>query len=216
MHRSWQYSHLILDYFKDGRVTGQSLKQRLQDKMSAAYNLEQIATKKQIPIQEPFQRMKMGSLCVLSPDKDWYVHDLIADFEKSPEQKMIEAAIAMDSAKLQFWKTVTEAAKKAVTKWVPERWGLELLREDVEASAENESSAILYACMQGYKHGIILTGDAGIKGLTKALDYLDSHNVSASSSIRFSRFLTMGASQRIDIGSRPTCRPTSTCKAGKI
>jgi beta-lactamase superfamily II metal-dependent hydrolase len=184
MHRPWQYSSVILDYFKDGRITSQSLRDRLQDKMSAAYNLEQIATKRNITIKEPFQGLKIGSFFVLSPDQNWYVHELIADFQKSPEQKMSEAAIAKDSVKLSFLKTAVEAAKKEVTKWVPENWGLELLREDEETSAENDSSIILYAYMEDYRRGIILTGDAGVKGLTKALDYLDSHGVSASTHIK--------------------------------
>jgi beta-lactamase superfamily II metal-dependent hydrolase len=45
LHRPWHYSHVIIDYFKDGRITNQSLKARLQENMSAAYQLEQLAIK---------------------------------------------------------------------------------------------------------------------------------------------------------------------------
>jgi beta-lactamase superfamily II metal-dependent hydrolase len=184
IHRPWQYSHLILDYFKDGRITNNSLKERLQNKMSAAYNLEQIAAKKRIPIKQPFRGEKIGAFYVLSPDRDWYIHELIADFEKSPLQKAMEAAFALDS-RFASLKKFVEAAQRSVRNWAAERWDLELLREDVETSAENESSAILFAYMHDHKHGIILTGDAGVRALTSALDYLDIHSVSASALIKF-------------------------------
>jgi hypothetical protein len=130
--------------------------------------------------------MCVGSFYVLSPDKEWYIHDLIADFEKSPQQKTVEAALAAaDSVRYGAFRKFTEAARRAVTKWINEWWDIELLREDVETTAENESSAILYAWMAEYKHGILLTGDAGIRALTKAMDYLESHSVSASASIKF-------------------------------
>ncbi len=183
LHRPWHYSHIILDYFKDGRITSQSLKTRLQEKMATAYQLEQLAIEKGIEIKEPFQGSVIGPFHVLSPDQEWYVHDLIADFEKSPEQKMAEAAAAISPAERLF-KVIAEAAKTGAA-WVAEKWELELLREDVETTAENESCAVLYAYMEDYKHGILLTGDAGVKALGKAVDYLDAHNVSAPLSIKF-------------------------------
>lgn len=82
MHRPWNHSKLILDYFKDGRLTNNSLRERLQNKMGAAYALERLAVSKGIPISEPFKGMKIGDFFVLSPEKEWYIHDLIADFEK--------------------------------------------------------------------------------------------------------------------------------------
>jgi beta-lactamase superfamily II metal-dependent hydrolase len=185
MHRPWQHSHLILEYFRDGRITNQSLKDRLQGKMSDAYKLEQLALKKGVTIKEPFQGMQIGEFYILSPERDWYIHDLIAEFEKSPDQKTYAAAAAMDNARnFGAFRVVADAVKKAV-KWVAERWDMELLREGVETSAENESSAILYAYMKEEKEGVLLTGDAGVKALKRALDYLDSHNVSAAKLIKF-------------------------------
>jgi len=182
LHQPWHYSHVIIDYFKDGRITNQSLKARLQDNMAAAYQLEQIAIKKGIEIKEPFQGEAIGEFHVLSPDKEWYVHNLIANFEKSPEQIKAESEEGLSKA-AKVVKLLAETAKKGAA-WVAERWDLELLREDVETTAENESCAILYAYMEDYKEGILLTGDAGIKALTKAVDYLNFHNVSASQHIK--------------------------------
>jgi beta-lactamase superfamily II metal-dependent hydrolase len=183
LHRPWLYSHVIIDYFKDGRITNQSLKTRLQENMAAAYQLEQLAIRKRIEIKEPFRGEAIGAFHVLSPDKEWYVHDLIANFEKSPEQIKAEAEASLTAVE-KYLRIITEGAKKGA-QWVAEKWDLELLREDVETTGENESSAILYAYMQDHQHGILLTGDAGVKALGRAVDCLNVHNVSAPLSIKF-------------------------------
>lgn len=183
LHRPWNYSKIILDYFKDGRITNESLRQRLQEKMASAYQLEQIALRNGIEIREPFQGASIGEFHVLSPEKDWYVHELIADFSKSPDQKKSETA-ALQQPTGGLLRALSEAAKRAAT-WIADKWEIELLREDVKTSAENESSVVLYGYMQDYKHGILLTGDAGVNALGRAVDYLDINNVSAPQSINF-------------------------------
>lgn len=183
MHRPWNYSRVILDYFKDGRITSDSLKDRLQQKMRAAYELEQIAQSKRIPIKEPFQGERIGVFHVLSPNRDWYIHDLIPAFEKSPAQKLAEEAAAQ-SMGLDLFKALREVARKATT-WVAEQWNIELLRENVETSAENESSAILYAYMEDEKEGIVLTGDAGVRALSAAAEYLEKHGIDVPQSVKF-------------------------------
>ncbi len=182
MHRPWNHSHLILNYFRDGRITNSSLKERLQNKMGAAYALEKLALSKGITIAEPFQGMKIGDFFVLSPDKDWYIHDLIADFEKSPEARAIKTT-RLDT-KVGIFAALTEAAVKAV-EWISERWDQEFLREDIETSAENESSVVLYGYFEDQKAGVLLTGDAGILALRKSGEYLLTHNVDPSKHLRF-------------------------------
>ena len=147
MHRPWEHSAIIRDYFKDGRITDESLAERLKTKMQAAYRLEEIATEKGIPIYEPFQGDPIGPFWVLSPPENWYIHELIPAFEKSPEQKPAQAMA----------KTIGGLLADAVRmagEWLSERWNIELLREDVETSAENESSVILFADFDG--HGVLL------------------------------------------------------------
>ena len=183
MHQPWNHSHLICSYFKDGRITSESLARRLQEKMRAAYDLELIAQRRRIQIKEPFQGDQIGLFHVLSPSREWYVHDLIPAFEKSPEVKQAEEIAAPGQA-YAFLKALAEAARNGLT-WVAERWDVELLREDVETSAENESSVILYGHMQEDQEGLLLTGDAGIRGLNVAADYLESHQISAPQHVKF-------------------------------
>lgn len=183
MHRPWNHSHLICDYFRDGRITDVSLIRRLQEKMRAAYELEQIAQGKEVEIREPFQGDQIGHFRVISPARDWYVHELIPAFEKSPEIKLTERLLGRAEPS-GLLKTLAEAARKGLT-WVTERWDLELLRENVETSAENESSVILYGYMPEDREGLLLTGDTGVRGLTAAADYLEKNNVSAAQHVNF-------------------------------
>lgn len=176
MHRPWEYSETILQYFKDGRITDQSLAKRLKDKMSAAHALEEIAKRKRIAIKEPFQGSAIGAFYVLSPEKNWYVHDLVAEFSKSPQQKVVSAESYQPQG-------LISKAAAVVTKWLEEKWDYETLREDVETSAENESSVVLYA--QINQKGILLTGDAGVRALTASVEYAEKRGVSLPQTLRF-------------------------------
>lgn len=177
MHRPWEYSSLICNYFHDGRITDNSLAERLKEKMAAAHALECLAIEKSIPIFEPFQGSYIGPFLVLSPQKDWYIHDLIQAFEKSPEQKSTVVE-ALDRA----YESISEAIRKAIN-WVTEKWDSESLRENVSTSAENESSTILLANFGD--RGVLLTGDSGIQALKSAADYADSLGYSLSSNLTF-------------------------------
>lgn len=173
MHRPWNYSKAIHSYFDDGRMTPASLAERLKTKMAAAHALEKIALDKKIPIKEPFRGEAIGEFIVLSPERDWYVHTLIPEFEKSPELKKSADTIA---------EAITKALRTAGS-WISEAWGTESLRENVETSAENESSVILLGVIRD--HGILLTGDAGIRAQRAAADCADALEISLPSILKF-------------------------------
>jgi hypothetical protein len=122
-----------------------------------------MATEKKIKICEPYQGAKIGCFTVLSPSKNWYLHTLLPEFDKTPEQSKVAETSFMDKA--------FEALSTAID-FVKEAWDIESLREGVETSADNESSAVLYAKIDG--KGIFLCGDAGIRGLEHAADYADT------------------------------------------
>jgi len=177
MHRPWLYSDVIRQYFKDGRMTDNSLAERLKDKLSAAYALEELATAKGIPLHEPYQGSQIGAFHVMSPDKTWYAHTLIPDFAKSPEKK--DAAAAAENS----WAKAIFAAGKEMIAGVAESWGFETLREDVSTSAENESSVVLVGEIG--EHKILLTGDAGIQALGATASYAEARGVSLPQSVKF-------------------------------
>lgn len=170
LHRPWAYSRTILGYFQNGRLTDNSLSEYLKEAMSAAHSLEELAISRNIPIHEPFRGASIGPFVVLSPERDWYVHTLIAEFEKSPEQKRATEASA------GLLKRAMAEAARGVAGWLAEHWGLESLREDVSTSAENESSSVLFGVIDN--KGILLTGDSGVRALTATVAYAESRGVS--------------------------------------
>lgn len=161
IHRPWKYSAKIKDLFKDGRITSNSLSERLKDDLISAYVLEEIAERKNITIKEPFAGSQIGDFIVLSPSRKWYL-ELVPHFDKTPEAKVPEQSL-------------TSRAFQKLASWIDEEWDIETLSESGDTSAENESSVILYGNI-GNK-GILLTGDAGIMALTNAADYADSIDI---------------------------------------
>lgn len=175
MHQPWIYSEEIRQYFHDGRITDNSLAERLRDKMGAAYALEQLAEAKGVKVREPFAGEIIGGVFrVLSPKRDWYVHTLIPEFNKSPEQKK---AAAESISLAEVLRGFVEKARD----WIDDKWDIETLKDDPSTSAENESSVILYACIAG--KGILLTGDAGVRALGAAGLYANALGLNLPESV---------------------------------
>ena len=163
VHRPWEYAEEIRHWFKDGRITDESLASRLKDLLSHAYRLEELAEEKGIPVYEPYAGAKIGEFHVLSPDQDWYL-DLIPQFNKTPEARSVNMTEAMKSLGLR--------ALEKIASWVDEHWDIETLSENGETSYENESSVVLYGNLDG--RGVLLTGDAGIQALGRACDFAEA------------------------------------------
>lgn len=169
IHRPWEYTEILLDYFKDGRTTADSLKTKFKDKFSASYLLEEIAISKNIPIKEPYQGEWIGDFHVMSPSKDWYLHELIPDFNKTPEKKVENKGLAS---------LLAEGVQS-----IFESLDYETLKENGETSADNESSVILYAPFN--EKGYLLTGDAGINALEKTSEYSELKGLDLPNNLRF-------------------------------
>jgi beta-lactamase superfamily II metal-dependent hydrolase len=176
LHRPWNYPEQIIHWFGDGRITVPSLAARLQDAMTHAYRVEELALQKHIPIYEPFTGSTIGEFHVLSPTREWYM-DIIAHFDKTPETTK---AAPLSGG---FLMRAMEQLVEKVQSWVDERLDLETLSEDAETSFDNESSVILYAYLDG--KGIFLTGDAGVQALTRAADLLNSYKFDIPTSLSF-------------------------------
>lgn len=161
MHRPWSKEHTrgISDLFHDGRVTDNSVKEKLKAGLESAYQLEQLAIRKKIEIIEPFTGSSgwKNTLRIIGPTKDYY-DSLLPDFRSTPEPKRAS------------FSSIIEAAKDAV-KRIAEAWGVETLDDTGETSAENNSSAItLFHFNDNY---LLFTGDAGIPALENAITFLE-------------------------------------------
>lgn len=164
VHRPWVHPHKIRHLFKDGRITDNSLSDRLREGLRYAHRLEELAKQKNIKVNEPYTGSCIGIFRVLSPDKDWYL-DLVPQFNKTPDAYKAQESLT----------TCLQEIKNSVREYI----GFETLSEDGETSAENESSVILYANIAG--HGILLTGDAGNKALNRACDYAEQLKIDLQS-----------------------------------
>jgi len=166
LHRPWEHSSTIKGMFKDGRITDNSLSERIKDAYNFAFELEKIAIEKKIKIVEPFEGVSFdnGTITVLGPSKSYYL-SLVPDFNKTPE------------AKLSTFSKAVAGVSEAI-KWVFESMTIETLDENGETSAENNSCAIVLL-----KFGTayyLFTGDAGIPSLNRVLTYAKTHSIDLS------------------------------------
>lgn len=165
IHKPWDHSKEICDLFHDGRITDNSLSERLQKAYTYAYELVQLADNKGIDVREPFagRSSEDDALIVLGPTTDYY-RELIPDFARSPQAKTI-----FEKAYANFEKTV---------RWIQETLDIETLDESGETSAENRSSAVILLKFGGHKY--LFTGDAGIDSMNKVLEYAQDENIDIS------------------------------------
>lgn len=165
MHKPWDHSDEILNMFVDGRITQNSLNERLHDAYNFAHEIEEIAKDKNIATKEPFAGLSFngGIIKVLGPTEKFY-ESLIPEFTKSPESKT------------QLQKAFS-GIKEAVN-WVIESMDIETLTEDGETSAENNSSAIVLLEFNSQKY--LFTGDAGIEALNSVIEYSANNSIDIS------------------------------------
>ena len=165
MHKPWEHNIGKASLFKDGRVTDNSIGERLKKSLDTAYSLYELAIEKDIRVQEPFAGLGAfnNNLQVIGPAYEYY-NELLLDFTKMPEK----AAITSESS--FFLNPITTVAKKALS-WVTDHWSIDsIVDEGDETSAQNNSSVILQLTVDGKR--LLFTGDAGRQALTYAADCL--------------------------------------------
>jgi beta-lactamase superfamily II metal-dependent hydrolase len=160
MHRPWNRLEHVHDLVVDGRITHDSLQDRIIEALDAAYSLEELALEKGIPIWEPFTSVAMprgtGTIRVLGPSEPYYT-ELLPHFDDMPELE--EAAVANFSEKAYRF------AKAARYQDPAQIWQDETLEDPDEecVRAENNSSVILHLQVDDVQ--LLLTADAGVPAL---------------------------------------------------
>lgn len=179
IHKPWEYIKHIINYIEqnpnlniDGRITKESLKKRFENEYyKYAKELENIAKEKGITIKEPYENCIIGKFRVLSPNKKWYLFDLIPKSDKTKEIESMENF--EDKSNSEKFYTIYETFES------------ETLKDyDKITSRENESSVILYANFNN--RGILLTGDAGNEALKKAYNFANKElKIDISNNLKF-------------------------------
>ena len=155
MHRPWE--ELLPSWFRDGRITKDSLKDRLGDAFEKAKELDDVTknvTKPKLNVGKC--NHKGASITILGPTSEFY-KTCIANCEKTPQQANNVVNLPQ-----------SQSLKKSID-FEPYIEGEIKWYDDENTSAINESSLIILFEYDGVK--VLLTGDAGKKGLTKAINY---------------------------------------------
>ena len=160
MNMPWNHIDELYKKVNNGNITPASLERRLKETYTYIADLEKLANKYSIPIINSFEGTIIANkLIVLSPSKDFYL-DLLVESDKTP----LEEKESIIAAATRFVKTIINKLK--------ESWSDEKLKEDVSTEPDNETSTIVLGEMN--EESFLLTGDVGIRGLQKAIDYSSS------------------------------------------
>ena len=161
MHRPWE--ELLPSWFRDGRITKDSLKDRLGDVFEKAKELDDVTknvTKPKLNVGKC--NHKGASITILGPTSEFY-KTCIANCEKTPQQGKLVKNLPQTqggNGALAF-----EPYVKGKIKW-----------DDSESTSPiNESSLIILFEYEGSK--VLFTGDAGKEGLSKAIKYAHDNNI---------------------------------------
>jgi beta-lactamase superfamily II metal-dependent hydrolase len=179
MHRPWSHANSVASLFEDGHLIQKSaLSEKAQASMQNVRDLETIAMKKGISIEEPFSYVSSSlpsCFTILGPSREYY--RLLADEFCPADDFSAQIARMMKSAKAGVG-TIVEMANDLTVK--EDFWTETLLEPSAEAvSAVNNSSVILHISIAG--KNILLTADAGVPALSLAADCADAHGINLRS-----------------------------------
>lgn len=166
MHKPWDHAADIKNFFKNKSITVSGLEKRIEKSLQCASDLEDLAIKKNIPIFEPFQGLKLGGelVHILAPSSDYY-ESLLPSFRSTPQPK----------AEFDILTQLRKSAGEAV-KWIQDHIGIDLLNDDEDTtSSENNSSTVILFTIADQK--LLFTGDAGKTALLNAIAYAGSVGV---------------------------------------
>lgn len=165
MNRPWKDAGLKPEHFKDGRITKNSLAERLKDAFTMANDIECIAKKRRINVYRAFQGCNLlpDVLTVLAPTQASYKKFLLAS-QKTPE------SIIDELNKKSYKKVELEEETYDESRKIP--WF-----DDEDTSEVNQTSLVLSLHI-GEEH-FLLTGDAGKASLTNALEFYENRDNSS-------------------------------------
>jgi beta-lactamase superfamily II metal-dependent hydrolase len=178
LHMPWLSAAAARPYFANKNWTDIGLTQALHEEYDLIAGLVDLAEeKKTIHIRQPFAGATIGPLRVLSPWEKSYPL-LLPQFDRTPDadQAAIEAAKWWIGNQPGSIAKMFDKAAAVVQKWAKESWDKELLKDGGVTSASNETSAVLYGDF-GVGRRVLLTGDAGVWGLTMAAHYAEQNHL---------------------------------------
>lgn len=166
-NRPWKDAGLKKEWFSDGRITKDSLVNRIKDSFGAADDLESLANKNGIKIHAAKAGLSCwnGILQVLGPSDTLYKSNLLIS-DKTPDSFLSKYNKNYQPSSLSEEDYEPEAGKSI--EWIDEE----------QTSEINQTSIVLAFVLGDYK--FLFTGDAGKDALSEALNYWESCGYEAS------------------------------------
>lgn len=159
IHKPWEHPNLK-SRFRDGRVTDNSIGERLKVNLEAAFELEKLAQSKLVMVEEPFAGTRCGEMLVLGPSRPYY-DELLPQFYGMP--------LAALAASVQATSNCLSALRGKSSTFI--NWGTDQIDDEDTTSAKNNSSVICQLSIEGRR--LLFTGDAGITALNHAANAID-------------------------------------------
>jgi beta-lactamase superfamily II metal-dependent hydrolase len=177
LHMPWQFAAAARPYFANKNWTDQGLAQELRREYDILGDLVAVAVEKNIAIQQPFAGMSIGPFRVVSPFQNVYPY-FVPQFDRTadPDQAALEQVGFWIGKPPNFLAGIFDKAAAKVQKWITETWDNERLKDGGVTSASNETSVVLYGDF-GPGRRVLLTGDAGIWGLTMTTSYASKNGL---------------------------------------
>lgn len=177
LHKPWDFAAAARPYFANKNWTDQGLAQALREEYDIISDLVNTAEKNKTVVQQPFAGMYIGPFRVVSPYRSVYPF-FIPQFDRTPDadQEAIKAAGWWIGKPPGIFATLLEKAVAKVQKWIDESWENERLKDGGCTSASNETSIVLYGDF-GPGRRVLLTGDAGIWGLSMVEHYAQTNGL---------------------------------------
>lgn len=172
IHQPWDDTYGLADLFADGRVTDNSIGERLRENLNSAYTLVQKAKSNNVVVEQPFTGLAYENIKVVGPTADYY-RSLLPEFEGMPAAKKEEVANESRSGFENFVDGIKKAFQKIISVW-----GQDTLDDNDTTSAKNNSSVITQIIIDNKR--LVFTGDAGITALTAAADEIQRCTSDAS------------------------------------
>lgn len=161
MHLPWKHSD-ALTLSKSAGFKSLSFNEKLEKSMQATADLEELAIKRGVRIVEPFAGNftsdSQPRYRVLGPSKEYY-------------EELLPTMITAPSVSQRLSSLITKATE-AARNFLDETLHIETLRDGGVTRPSNNSSVIGMLEVDGQR--ALLTGDAGIPALERALDVLES------------------------------------------
>lgn len=145
--------------------------------------LEQLALKRKIRIHEPYAGATIGPFTVLSPNREWYLEELLPLFARP--RPLLAGLTLADAAR---WARLASAGFGS-------RWDYEPLPHRPSSTPEDESGAVLYGEFEG--RGLLLTGDAGLRALTHSCACADQLGLAVRTNMRLMQVPGHGGAQQL-------------------